>query len=117
MPGNPLVTPTLRSQGYHISDADDGMVPLPLKQPDAAKPQIGPLDHTAKPAVVAVPKHAPAPAPRCGTLFGHLPNDGKGQPINELLCDIRGAFVMTFIWPRFIAAWDARIKAEQGHPS
>ena len=43
---------------------------------------------------------APKPAPRCGTLFGYVPDDGRAAPINELLCDIRGAIFMTFIWPR-----------------
>ena len=47
----------------------------------------------------AAPAPATAEAPRCGTLFGHPPNDGLGQPINELLCDIRGAIFVTFIWP------------------
>lgn len=50
----------------------------------------------------SVTRYAASPklAPRCGTLFGHPPNDGRGQPINELFCDIRGWVFMTFIWPR-----------------
>ena len=48
--------------------------------------------------VAAKPKSAPQ-AQRCGSLFGHPPNDGLGQPINELFCDIRGAVFCHLILP------------------
>ena len=93
-------------------DADDGMDVLGrMIPPPPERPKPAP----EKPVAVPVAAPAPKPAQRCGTLFGHLPNDGKGQPINELLCDIRGAIFMTFVWPHVLAAFDAHAEGANWH--
>jgi hypothetical protein len=102
------VTTDAEAEANAEGDADDG---IDVLGPIIPTPRERPKPTPEKPVAAPVAAPAPKPAQRCGTLFGHLPNDGKGQPINELLCDIRGAIFMTFVWPHVLAAVDAHLKA------